>query len=239
METGRSGMRPPPRSHAQIRFPRAVGIVFNIPRLCCPETRDGTVSVARNWLASPKMPPRSLTSLDFFPAEFPVADRDWFECRQRPVRVCSQTLRSESQRCYVFNAARTRSSGPVFVGGRTRRSADGIGGLRPRPPVRASFGEPLRSWRLGFLRGLLTPAAPARSLLCYRGHEFGETAGSWAAVVGRPVSRTGTSCVGTARASPRSAPTQLVRVHASGRSKTLPCCRQTMRTLIAGDLRPA
>jgi hypothetical protein len=77
----------PPRSPAHLRFPGALGIVFNIPRLCCPETRDSTVSVARNGLTSPKMPPRSLTSLDFFPAEFPVADRDWFECRPRPVRV--------------------------------------------------------------------------------------------------------------------------------------------------------
>jgi hypothetical protein len=29
------------------------------------------------------MPLRSLASPDFFPAEFPVADRAWFECRQR------------------------------------------------------------------------------------------------------------------------------------------------------------
>jgi hypothetical protein len=78
----------PPRSPAQLRFPGAVGIVFNIPRLCCPETRDSTVSVARNRLASSKNATRSLASLDFFPAEFPVADRGWFECRQRPVRVC-------------------------------------------------------------------------------------------------------------------------------------------------------
>lgn len=40
----RAGKKPPPRSPAQLRFPGAVRIVFNIPRLCCPETRDGTVS---------------------------------------------------------------------------------------------------------------------------------------------------------------------------------------------------
>jgi hypothetical protein len=36
----------PPRSPAQFRLPAVFGIVFKIPRLCCPETRDSTVSVA-------------------------------------------------------------------------------------------------------------------------------------------------------------------------------------------------
>jgi hypothetical protein len=35
LETGCSGVRPPPRSPAQRRFPRAVRIVFNVPWLGC------------------------------------------------------------------------------------------------------------------------------------------------------------------------------------------------------------
>jgi hypothetical protein len=34
LETGRGGVRPPPRSPAQFRFPGAAGIVFDFPRLC-------------------------------------------------------------------------------------------------------------------------------------------------------------------------------------------------------------
>jgi hypothetical protein len=39
------------------------------------------------------MPSRSLPSQDLFPAEFPLANRDRFECPQRPVRV--RTVGSE------------------------------------------------------------------------------------------------------------------------------------------------
>src|SRR5262249_40932028 len=69
-------------SLAQIRFPGAVGIVFDLPL----GTRNSAVSVARNRPASPKMPPLSLASPNLFPADSPVADRDWFERRQRPDR---------------------------------------------------------------------------------------------------------------------------------------------------------
>jgi hypothetical protein len=64
------------------------------------------------------MPPQSLASLNRFPAEFQLANRDRFECRQRTVRVCSRTLRSESQSCYAFGAARwSDGDGSTLEGG--------------------------------------------------------------------------------------------------------------------------
>jgi hypothetical protein len=57
------------------------------PAALPPKTRDSAVSTARNRPMSPKMPARSLASSNFFPAEFLPSNRDWFECRQRPVRV--------------------------------------------------------------------------------------------------------------------------------------------------------
>jgi site-specific DNA recombinase len=50
------------------------------------ETRNAillAVAKARSWIDDIA----SLASPNFFLAEFPVADGDWFECRQRPVRV--------------------------------------------------------------------------------------------------------------------------------------------------------
>jgi hypothetical protein len=47
------------------------------------------VSAGRNRPASPKIPAQSLASRNLFPAEFSAAHRDWSECRQRPVRVCT------------------------------------------------------------------------------------------------------------------------------------------------------
>jgi hypothetical protein len=56
-------------------------------RLCRWRRGASAVSVGRNRPVSRKMPPRSLSSPNFFPREFPLANRDRFECRQRPVRV--------------------------------------------------------------------------------------------------------------------------------------------------------
>jgi hypothetical protein len=52
----------PPRSPGQFRFPGAVGIVFDFPRLCRRRTRDRAVSTARNRQVSPKKPAQSLAS---------------------------------------------------------------------------------------------------------------------------------------------------------------------------------
>ena len=46
-----------------------------------PETRDSAVSVARNRLVLRKTRAESLASRNFFPAEFPLPNRDAFECR--------------------------------------------------------------------------------------------------------------------------------------------------------------
>src|SRR5262249_54768113 len=90
-----------------------------------PETRRSAVSVARNWLVPPKMPLQSLASANVFPAGIPGADRDWFDSRQRPVRVClarrallgagyaSASLIAAAQRCVNPELDRHQH---VFVG---------------------------------------------------------------------------------------------------------------------------
>jgi hypothetical protein len=61
-----------------------VGAAFPVS---APETRDSTVSAARNRPVTPKMPRQSLASLNFFPARIGGAHRDWFDSLQRSVRV--------------------------------------------------------------------------------------------------------------------------------------------------------
>jgi hypothetical protein len=47
---------------------------------------------------SRKMPAQSLASPDLFPAEFPLENRDWLECRQRPVPKGSFDIVREDDR---------------------------------------------------------------------------------------------------------------------------------------------
>ena len=64
-----------------------------------------------------------------FPAEFPLANRDWFECRQRPVRV---------RRCGQRLGPRRRSATAVIDSGLSRSA-------RPRsasPALRAAARRP-------------------------------------------------------------------------------------------------
>ena len=57
---------------------------LNFPWLC-HRRREIARSLSPGISVSPKMPPKSLALPNPFPAEFPVASRDRFECRQRPV----------------------------------------------------------------------------------------------------------------------------------------------------------
>ena len=88
-ETGCDGVRPPPRSPAQIRFPCAVGIVFNFPRLWCERHKRGQSPSRGTGRRDRIIPTQSLPSPNPFPAGIDGGNGDRFDHRLRLVRVCA------------------------------------------------------------------------------------------------------------------------------------------------------
>jgi hypothetical protein len=83
----RSGLPPPPRSPAQLRFPGACGIVFNFPGLW--RERRGRGESLRGGIASRGQKSRSglWPRQTLSRQELAASARDGFESRQRRVRV--------------------------------------------------------------------------------------------------------------------------------------------------------
>jgi hypothetical protein len=84
---------PPPRSPAQFRFPGAVGIVFDFPRLCRRRRRDSAVSAVGNRPVTPKNAAPVSGLAKPFPGGIPTRE-------QRPVRMSAET--GSSPKCLGF-----------------------------------------------------------------------------------------------------------------------------------------